>query len=366
MKNKLTGVAAILAAGLLIVGARGAEAAGKPVADTTGLEWHAFPDTGKFAVRGLAWFAENSPQFLRMPVRVMESLPKGVQNRAKCPSGGRIVLRCTTSRLALRAAAVNGGNVARFEAYVDGRAFRSAAGGKKGTETELVLFEGLGGGEKEVVIYLPHLQEVLVSAIGVDPGTRFRAPAAKYARPLPVVFYGSSVCQGSGSASPAQTYEAILCRELNLDFINLGFGGAGKAETNVVELVNSIPGCCYVFDLGKSYGAQDATAFKAMLQAVRRSHPEVPLIVMTPITSVKEVKEPAYAERSVHTRTVMREPVKELIAAGDRRIILLEGEDLLGFKEHDALSKDGVHPAERGYEIIAGKLVPVMKKALGR
>jgi lysophospholipase L1-like esterase len=237
--------------------------------------------------------------------------------------------------------------------------------GKANAETELVLFEGLGGEEKEIVVYLPHLQEVVVRAIGVDEGTRFRAPEPQYANPLPVVFYGSSVCQGSGSSSPGQTYEAILCRELNLDFVNLGFGGAGKAEANVVELVNSVLGCCYVFDLGKSYGAQDATAFKAMLQAIRKSHPEVPLIVLTPITSVKEVREPAYSERSIHTREVMREPARELMQAGDRRIFLVEGEDLLGFKEHNALSKDGVHPAERGYAIIAAKLSPILRKALG-
>ncbi len=66
------------------------------------------------------------------------------------------------------------------------------------------------------------------------------------------------------------------------------------------------PGHGYVFDLGKSYGVQDATAFKAMLQAIRRSHPEVLLIVLTPITSVKEVQEPAYSERSIHTRTIGR------------------------------------------------------------
>lgn len=363
MKKNLISVASILAAGLMIVGARAAEA---PAPSTAGMEWHAFPDTAKFGVRGLAWFAENRPGFWRMPAKVMDSLPKGVQGRSKCPSGGRIVLRCTTTRLAVRAAAVNGGNLARFDAYVNGREYRSAVAAKTAAGSELVLFQDLGGEEKEIVIYLPHLQEVVVTAIGVDAHTRFQAPEPKFSRPLPVVFYGSSVCQGSGSASPAQTYEAILCRELNLDFVNLGFGGAGKAEPNVVELVNSVPGCCYVFDLGKSYGAQDATAFKAMLQAIRRSHPEAPLIVMTPITSVKEVKEPAYSERSIHTRTVMREPVKELIAAGERRIFLVEGEDLLGFKEHDALSKDGVHPAERGYGIIAAKLSPVLKKALGR
>jgi len=164
--------------------------------------------------------------------------------------------------------------------------------------------------------------------------------------------------------SPSQTYAAIVCRKLNLDFVNLGFGGAGKAEKDVVDLVSSIPACCYVFDLGKSYGMQDASAFKAMLADVRTQHPDVPIIVMTPITSVREVKEPEYSARSVHTRTVMREPANEMIRGGDQRVFLVEGEDLIGFKEHAALSKDGVHPSDQGYGIIAGKLEATMKKAL--
>ena len=165
MKNFLRILAALVAAYIASPQVCGAEAAA-----LTGLNWHGFPDPAKFSVRGLPWFAENSPKFWRMPGQAMESLPKGVQGRSKCPSGGRIVMRSTTSRLAVRAAAVNGGNVARFDAYVNGRAFHSVTAGKSGAETELVLFEGLGGEEKDIVVYLPHLQEVVVTAIGVDDG----------------------------------------------------------------------------------------------------------------------------------------------------------------------------------------------------
>lgn len=331
----------------------------------TGLHWLSFPDNAKFKVLGLHWFGQNSPKLWRMPAKEMPSLPKGVQGRSKCPSGGRIVMRCNTTRLALQAVAVNGGGLKRFAAYVNGQPCKPAVAEPSSDGTRLVLFKDLDNEEKRVVIYLPHLQEVMVKAVGVDPEARFSALNHQYARPLPVVFYGSSVCQGSGALNPGQTYEAILCRELNLDFVNLGFGGAGRAEPGVVELVNSVPACGYVFDLGKSYGMQDATAYKAMLLTVRRRHPSVPIIAMTPITSVKEVSDLSYSERSVHTRTVMRDAVKELIKAGEKQLFLVEGEDLIGFKEHAALSKDGVHPSDHGYGIIAKKLSPVFKQALG-
>jgi len=362
MKTLLAKLAAFSFTLLIAAGASGQDTSARTKAE---VNWHAFPDNTRFQVLGLNWFKENSPKLWRMPAKAMSTLPKGVQGRSKCPSGGRILLRCTTTRLALRAVAANGGGLKKFDTYVNGQLCKPAVAEKTSDETERVLFQDLDNREKEIVIYLPHLQEVIVKAIGVDPRTKFSAPDHKFARPLPIVFYGSSVCQGSGAVNPGQTYEAILCRELNLDFVNLGFGGAGKAETNVVELVNSIPACCYAFDLGKSYGAQDATAFKAMLQTIRRSHPDISIIAMTPITSVKEVKEPSYSERSVHTRTVMRDPANELIKAGEKQIILVEGEDLIGFKEHAVLSKDGVHPSDQGYGIIATKLAPVFKQALG-
>jgi len=161
------------------------------------------------------------------------------------------------------------------------------------------------------------------------------------------------------------TYEAILGRELNVDFINLGFGGAGKAEANVVDLINSIPACCYVFDLGKSYGMQDKTAYKRMLQMVRASHPDTPLVCVTPITSSLETHSEEYSQRSVHTRTVMREAVEELLQAGDKKLYLLEGPDLLGLEDHDGLSRDGVHPTDFGYSLIARRLTPTLKQVLG-
>jgi lysophospholipase L1-like esterase len=102
-----------------------------------------------------------------------------------------------------------------------------------------------------------------------------------------------------------------------------------------------------------------------MLQTVRQSHPNVPIICLTPITSAREVRDESYSSRSVHTRTVMRDAANELITAGEKNLYLLEGEYLLGFNEHEGLSKDGVHPADQGYSIIAKKLVPTLKKALG-
>lgn len=327
--------------------------------------WLPFPDNARFKVLGLHWFDENNPKLWRMPAGQMDDLPRGVQRQSKLPAGARILLKSDTTKLGLKVLPLNKGNLKGFDVYINGSFLRCAIAEEPKVETELVLFQDLGKEEKEIVIYLPYHQSVLIKAIGVDENAKFSAPVHKYAKPLPIVFYGSSVCQGSGGLKPGMSYEAIVCRKLNLDFINLGFGGAGKAEDNVVELVNSIPACCYVFDLGKSYGMQDLTAFKRMLQTIRKSHPGVPLVCMTPITSAREVHSQEYSNRSVHDRTVMRDAVNEFIKSGEKGVYLLEGTDLLGFHDHDGLSRDGVHPTDYGFSLIAGKLLPTVKQALG-
>jgi hypothetical protein len=326
--------------------------------------WLAFPDSTKFKVLGLYWFDENKPQLWRLPKAQYDELPKGVQRGCKQTSGGRILLKCDSSSLGLKILPLNNGSLRFLDVYINGKYHGSAGTRERDVEANIVLFRGLDKKEKEIVIYLPFRQEILVKAIGVDEGTKFSPPEHKFATPLPIVFYGSSVCQGNGAQRAGMTYEAILARDLNLDFVNLGFGGAGKAEENVVKLVSAIPACCYVFDLGKSYGTQDLTPYKLMLQAIRKSHPDAPIICMTPITSVREVQDQAYSKRSVHDRTVMRDAVNEFTKSGGQHITLLEGEDLLGFKEHDGLSKDGVHPKDEGYTLIAGKLAPIIRKTV--
>src|ERR1035437_5620685 len=326
--------------------------------------WLPFPDSAKFKVLGLWWFDQNKSNFWRMPAAQFDSLPKGVRARSRAPSGGRILPKCDTSKLALKVWPLNKGSLKGFDVYVNGSYLRSAVAEEPKVEAEVVLFKDLDRKEKEIVIHLPYHQEVLIRAVGVDEDTKFSNPTHKFAKPLPMVFYGSSVCQGNGALKPGMIYPAKLCRDLNLDFINLGFGGAGKAEVNVVDLVNSIPACGYVFDLGKSYGMQDATAYLRMLQTVRKSHPNVPIFCLTPITSSLEVHSKGYSDRSQHTRQVMRDAANEFIQSGEKDVYLIEGTDLLGFGEHDGLSKDGVHPTDYGYSIIAGKLLPTTRKAL--
>jgi len=316
-------------------------------------------------MRGLPWYAENAPDLWRLPKRAQATTPQGAWNRALVPSGGRIRLSCNTSCLSIRARMVAERNrPCFFDAYVGTELAGSAV--ISGTETvDLTLIEKTDHSMKDITIYLPNTHHVRVDAIGVAADTQFRSPSS-FALKRPLVCYGSSVLQGTGASRGAMTYPALLARQLNLDYVNLGFGGSGRAEPQVVSLVSEIDACGFLFDLGKSYGAQPIEVYAKMLDMIRASHPEVPIIVVTPIYSQRERTEPEYLDKSEKLRVLMRQAAQERIQAGDQRTFVVEGLDLCGEADWDAFH-DPTHPNDEGNRRMAERLAPLVEKVvLGR
>lgn len=323
--------------------------------------WIALGDP-RLEIRGLPWLAENSPELWRLPQSAKAAAPKGVWARAVAPDGGRIRIACDTSRILLRVkAGSKSGKPCHFDAYL-GDQFAGSARADGSADQELSLLTLPDRAMRQITIYLPNNHEAHVLAVGVDPGSRFGSPAP-FAAAKPLVCYGSSVLQGTGSDHPGMTYPAALARRLNLDFVNLGFGGAGKAEPQVVALVNQLEACGYLFDLGKSYGFQPADPYLAMLKAIRAAHPAAPIFCVTPIYSTKEAADPEYLKRSEDLRTLMRGAADQLRQAGDAWIFTLEGLVLFGPADAD-LFHDPLHPNDQGNARIAQRLEPILRPVL--
>jgi hypothetical protein len=328
------------------------------------LKWTVLPDKG-VAVQGLAWADTNWPHLWRLPDSAMSKMPRGVAGQALFAAGGVMRFITDSSQLHLKAESVSeyGGQGQGVDLYVDGTFWHTVPVTEAG-ESVISCYEGCERGPRDIMLYLPHRRELRISAIGMDTGATVSAPAAPPdSRPL--VLYGSSVAQGAGASRPGMSYGNILARRLGVQLINLGFGGAGKAEPEVVDLVASIKASCFLLDLGKSYGMQPAAPYLEMLRHIRNAHPETPLICLTPIFSTREQHDPDYANLSRHTRDVVLEAVDTICGAGEANTVVVDGLRLLGPDDADGLSSDGVHPSDLGYERIARGLVESVSRAVG-
>lgn len=319
---------------------------------TTALQWIPYPDE-RIETRGLAWFRENSPELCRMPREALNGLPEGVRNQAHFPSGARLRFRSTTSRLSLQVQALSPSPGHGVDIYVNGAYWLSSL--IRQQEQTVQCFDTSDTTEKEITLYLPYRQAARVLAIGIDFDAT-PAPAEPLKGRGPLVLYGSSIAQGVGASRPSMSYMSILARRRNLDFIDLGFGGAGKAEPEVVDLLSKVEGSCFLFDLGKSYGMQPEGPFAAMLETVRVAHPGAPMVCITPIFSTCELFSPQLGTLSQHTRDVMRAVAAERVRSEGDKFTLIEGLDLLGSADTDAFTADGVHPNDYGHALLAERL----------
>jgi lysophospholipase L1-like esterase len=308
-------------------------------------------------------------------VRLKDSFRPAVWNLAKSPSGGRLRLRTDSTSLSIRLEYPGPPDMRNMHAfgqtgvdlYLDGVYTGTAIGDKDaapGKVYEHSYYSRASRRERDVTIYLALYKPVKVLAIGIDPEAHLQ-PAPPYAAARPVVFYGTSITQGGCASRSGMSYQAILGRLLNVDFVNLGFSGNGLGEPEVARTVAAIDASCFVLDFAQNNKTVESLeqAYAPFLETIRGRHPQTPVVAITPIYSAGEFS-PAGHERLEGMRELIRRVVSRRIADGDRNLQLVEGTDLLGPSEGDGLV-DGTHPNDLGFERMAGRLAARLSKILG-
>ncbi len=344
--------------------------------ESPALRWIEFPDQ-RFEVNGLPWYQENRFELIRLPASHKDEYRKDVWDLAQQPSGGRIRFGTDSTAVAIRLEYpqppgmrnMHAFGQAGVDLYADGVYRGTATPGKDaapGKVTEFVYYNYTGKPrvERELVLYLPLYIPVKVRAIGLDPEARVR-PAKPFALAMPIVFYGTSITQGGCASRAGMSYQAILGRALNVDFVNLGFSGNGRGEPAIARDVASIGASCFVLDFAQNNETVDSLrdAYAPFLEAIRKRRPETPIVCITPIYSASE-SAPGGNARLEGMRGVIRKAAGDRIAAGDVNLQIVEGTDLLGPAHGDGLV-DGTHPNDLGFQWMADGLTNRLRKVLG-
>ena len=211
---------------------------------------------------------------------------------------------------------------------------------------------------RTVTINLPRENTVYKLFVGLKKGSNVEA-APTFQKP-PVVYYGSSITQGGCSSRPGTAYYSIIHRNIDLDYINLGFSGNARGEDSIMEYISGLDMSMFVYDYdhnAPSVQHLKNTHYKGY-QKVRNAHPDIPILMLTRPKFYLNDEELARLD-------VIKESYRTAIANGDNNVYFIDGRDMMDEEIREISLIDHCHPTDCGFFGMARKILPVMREALG-
>ena len=322
--------------------------------NSEGLKYYNFKSE-PFRIYGLC-DAQNPDRHycIRMPENVSETVSQGVKNLNFCTAGGRVRFVTTSPYLAIKMDRKPMEQASNFSpigrAGMDVYIKRCDAAGQIFWTTiapavdcsGIDKFVKLPAGEKHITLNMPNYAGVTELYIGLDENsTLTRHPDYTYEKP--VFYYGSSITQGGCPSRPGMSYENIISRRLDANYINFGFSGNAKAEDAIVDYMAEQDFSVFVCDY--DHNAPNVEHLKntheKLYLKIREKHPDVPVIFVTkPDFWLK------WGECE-HRRDVI---YNTYINAKNRRenVIFIDGYSLFAGQNREDCTVDGCHPNDLG------------------
>ncbi|MBQ0081631.1 MAG: SGNH/GDSL hydrolase family protein [Alistipes sp.] len=223
---------------------------------------------------------------------------------------------------------------------------------------EFTLVKDMENGYKECLLYLPLFNYPDGLELGLNRGCQIKPLENPFASK--VVLLGSSITHGASASRPGMTYAALLERNLNVEFINLGISGLCKLEPGLASMISSLKADAYIVEgFSNPTSQQINERLENFITIVRKTHPDIPLIFIQ--TEVRENTsfDKKYFDKEKAKRDAAREILQRL-RKEDRNLYFLEPGLYLG-EDHEATS-DGIHPNDLGMYRIYRHLQPKLEK----
>jgi hypothetical protein len=249
-----------------------------------------------------------------------------------------------------------------FYAQEDSGRWRWLAGvGPTEQIVETRVVEGVDPGRRAYMVYLPLRNGIESLEIGFPAGAAVEPLAPRAAKPL--VFYGTSITQGTGASRPGMAYPAILGRRFERPVINLGFCGTGQMDPEVGALLGELEAAVYIIDcLPNMTGDMVAERAQPLVRQLRRVHPSVPIVLVEERHYDNAVFIAAHRARHAANNNALRAAYDQLIGSGVRGLYYVEGDRLWG-DDGEATAYSG-HPSDLGMKRTADVLEPVLRPLL--
>ena len=321
---------------------------------------------GAFKILGL-FYSEEEELFRRVPKAVAEATSEGVAHCAKQAAGGRIRFRTNSPYVVIdmkNARFWGGGNlniagIGGVDVY-DGCDFKGALAHDFNVDKyRLVGTVELGDGWHDVTVHTPPFCVVKDAWIGLADSAEIEE-AKPYKYDKPVVFYGSSITHGACASRPGLSYENQLVRQLDFNYINLGFSGSAKAEPAIAEYVAGLDMSVFVYDYEHNTPSIDhlRESHERMFLTVREKHPDIPIII------ISAPRRPDIDRDELTRREILRTTCENAKARGDKNVYFIAGNEFFEGNVGVDFSIDSCHPTDVGFYFMAKKIAPVLKKCL--
>jgi lysophospholipase L1-like esterase len=257
-----------------------------------------------------------------------------------------------------------------------GTAFALWRGGALMAEEKAVLGEGtvrlamgpaagLPASGDRAIVYLPEgMRPTVLSIDGVDGTIEPAPPQRRW------VAYGDSIAEGWVASGPSAAWPAIAGRMYRLDVCNMGYAGSARGEIVSAEHVAALDADVISITHGTNCWTRIPFSVEMMragtaafLDVVRQGHAETPIVVSTPVVRPDAEATPNRLGATLgDLRAAMGEVAQARIDAGDKRLTLVPGRDIIG----PELLADGIHPGDEGHQVLAEVIGGAVRDALDR
>ena len=215
------------------------------------------------------------------------------------------------------------------------------------------IFELEKKGRREITINFPLYSNVCELFIGLQDTANVSETEA-YKNDKQIVYYGSSITQGGCASRPGMSYQAIVSRTFNYDYINLGFSGNAKAEDEMIEYIKNLDMSIFVYDYDHNAPTVEylEKTHEKMFMAIREKNPLLPVIMMS---------RPKHflTEEEKTRRNIIETTYRNAILSGDKNVYFIDGEALTKLCK-DSGTVDNCHPTDFGFVSMAKALTEVI------
>lgn len=333
--------------------------------EKSGMSFYAVEDE-PFLLYGV--FKENE-RYRRMPTEESKAVSDSIYWLSNNSAGGRVRFKTDSERISIIVKIGGAGKSPHFAltgsvgfdlfAECDGierfkGAFIPPFDVEDGFESTINLYSKQ---MRTLTIFFPTYSSISQVYIGVDTGSELlKAPDYRISKP--VVYYGSSITQGGCSSRPGNTYQGIISRRLNCDFINLGFAGNAKGEPKMAEYIAGLEMSAFVMDY--DHNAPTAEHLKEthepFFKTVRNAHPNIPIVILSRPKYYIDAWEKQRFE-------IIKETYDNAVAVGDKNVYLIDGKTLMADAKDNG-TVDGCHPNDWGFACMAKAVGDVLEKVL--